>query len=684
MTALRGVMGGSVRRIPRIPIRTKLAGSLALPLLALVAIGVVEVRQAASAVSQVRLETDLARAIGGPAGLVTRLQDERTFASVELVGIDGEYPVPMAGYPETRSATDEAIRTFRAEVDDTGGAVEATYREALASLDELEAIRQDIDATPRPRTLDNMRLATGVYDRYTVLVQGFLDANSHVASQVDDVELRAGTDLADLAGRQVELEASISRTTIVSAMLSPGGIDERSEVAAIATLLSAFQDNNLKIERAPGPYAAIVAEHYPADFVDQLSAKVEAAISSGTIADLRSWVDDVQSPGGGRYVGLRDAAIEGVVSRADALNADATSRQRLFAALAAAGVLVTAVITWLVSRSITRPLRSLTRQAKEMAEDRLPNAVLDILEAPLGEDVHVPQVQPVAVRTRDEVADVSAALNTVQESALDLAVEQAVLRRNIADSFVNLGRRNQNLLGRQLDFITELESDETDPDTLASLFRLDHLATRMRRNAESLLVLAGVDPPRTWAAPVRLTDAVRAAVSEVESYRRVRVEDVGPVMIVGAVAADLAHLLAELIENALTFSRPQDEVVVRGWHAGAAGVRLLVIDRGLGMSGPALDQANRRLSHAESFTVAPSKYLGHYVAGNLAARHGIRIRLEAGTSGGTVATVDLPPHLVAGEEAASASASAPTGGAAWPSPSPMPGPQDAGWPAAGS
>src|SRR5690606_3775206 len=139
-----------------------------------------------------------------------------------------------------------------------------------------------------------------------------------------------------------------------------------------------------------------------------------------------------------------------------------------------------------VNRSITRPLQSLTEQAERMATATLPGAVQQVLETPLGEDVEIPTVEPIEVRTRDEVADVAAALNVVQQSALDLAVEQAALRRNIADSFVNLGRRNQNLLDRQLDFITELERDETDPDRLASLFRLDHLATRMRRNAESL------------------------------------------------------------------------------------------------------------------------------------------------------------------------------------------------------
>src|SRR4029434_4356180 len=160
-------------------------------------------------------------------------------------------------------------------------------------------------------------------------------------------------------------------------------------------------------------------------------------------------------------------------------------------------------VTWLVSRSITKPLRSLTHQAKEMAEHRLPDAVLDILETPLGDDVAMPSIEPVRGNSRDDSADVADALNTVQDSALDLAVEQAVLRRNIADSFVNLGRRNQNLLGRQLDFITELETNETDADTLANLFRLDHLATRMPHNPASLLGLAGLQGARALRGPRR-------------------------------------------------------------------------------------------------------------------------------------------------------------------------------------
>ena len=263
--------------------------------------------------------------------------------------------------------------------------------------------------------------------------------------------------------------------------------------------------------------------------------------------------------------------------------------------------------------------------------------------------MQVPTVDPVVVHTRDEVADVSTALNTVQDTALDLAVEQAVLRRNIADSFVNLGRRNQNLLGRQLDFITELETNETDPDTLSNLFRLDHLATRMRRNAESLLVLAGIEPPRKWAAPVRLTDVIRAALGEVEDYQRVTVRGVEPATIIGSAAADLAHLLAELIENALVFSPPDQTVDIRG-RQNPHGYTLAVIDSGLGMPQTDITAANRRLAGAESFTIAPSKYLGHYVAGNLAARHNIHVTLDNSPGNGITATIDLPPTLLTTEQ----------------------------------
>jgi signal transduction histidine kinase len=284
--------------------------------------------------------------------------------------------------------------------------------------------------------------------------------------------------------------------------------------------------------------------------------------------------------------------------------------------------------------------------------------VAQILRTPMGEDVVVPELAPIRITTRDEVADVADALSTVQDSALSLAVEQAVLRRNLADSFVNLGRRNQNLLGRQIDLITKLETNETDPDALGDLFRLDHLATRMRRNAESLLVLAGVGPPRNLAGNVRLADVIRAATGEVEDFHRVVVRGVEPVAIVGSAAAALAHLLAELIENALMFSPPNQLVEIHGMRNGSRGGRpggytLAIVDYGRGMGADEVATANRRLAGVESFTIAPSKYLGHFVTGNLAARYDIAVRLQNSLGGGTTATVELPAGMLMTAAAAS-------------------------------
>jgi signal transduction histidine kinase len=282
-----------------------------------------------------------------------------------------------------------------------------------------------------------------------------------------------------------------------------------------------------------------------------------------------------------------------------------------------------------------------------LATERLPGAVHQLLVSPSVSEVHEPELPAVAVRSTDEVADVADALNTLQGSVLSLAVAQAVLQRNIADSLISLGRRNQNLLARQIEFITELESDETDPRVLESLFRLDHLATRMRRNAEGLMVLAELDSPRHWTVPVPLMDVIRSALGEVEDYTRVAAHGVGTLAVQGSAAADLAHLLAELIENALVYSSPGQRVDITGQYSpGREGYTLAVIDRGVGMPPGELDIANRRLNGDERFTVTPSSSLGHYVAGKLARRHGVTIHLVATSGGGTTALLLLPPTLL--------------------------------------
>ena len=631
----------------RIPIRRKLAAALAIPIAALLVVAGLEVLQSTRDGDEVKEQTDLATASVGPSGVISSLQDERNFASLWLLNQERNVEVPVETFDEAKQATDAAIESFRADVEGKGGEVIETYGPALEALDGLTELRQQVDTYEGERGLFNTDVSDPNFVAYTEIVAGLFDANTQVALAIDDPVLRRGVELTDLASRQADVIARTIRSLLLAGVTGNGQLDDSPEIAEASGLFSQVLDNDAQAQSLSAgvyePAARRLKEENDAmGFIPLAQTTIDDAPGTVPVVEILNTVDVDQTTG---WYGFRHRVEDILVDRADDLNAAAERTRLWFIVLAAVAVAVAVGVTWLVSRSITRPLRSLTRQATVMADHRLPEAVLDILDTPLGEDVEVPEVEPVAVQTRDEVSDVAEALNTVQDSALDLAVEQAVLRRNIADSFVNLGRRNQNLLGRQLDFITELETNETSPDTLSNLFRLDHLATRMRRNAESLLVLAGVEPSRKWAAPVRLTDVIRAALGEVEDYQRVTVRGVEPATIVGAAAADLAHLLAELIENALVFSPPDQIVDIRGRNR-HDGYTLAVIDSGLGMPAADVEAANRRLAGEESFTIAPSKYLGHYVAGNLAARHDITVHLDNSPGNGITATVRLPASLL--------------------------------------
>jgi signal transduction histidine kinase len=636
--------------MPRPSIRRKLAVALAAPLVVLILITGFEVTQAAREVDRVAEQTELAKSAVGPSGIITALQNERTWIAVDLIGQADRVTVPVQGYSATRADTDAAVAAFRDEVARRGGVVADAYGPALATLDGadgaggLAELRAEIDDDPAPRNLENMSRASELFDRYTALVEPFFDGTTRVALALDDTELRQGAELGDAAARQVETLSLLLNTTIFDTTVAAREDRDLSaeEVTAIAALHSGFRRYASILRNPGGPYAELAEDHYPEALTDRVDRHVDTAVATSRV-DLAGLLADVDVPAHQGYGGYMAVLHARTTERADDLRSGAQDRQVRFMALAGLALAVTIGLTVQVSLSITRPLRSLTAEARDAARRRLPGAVRGVLETPLGDDIDVPEVQPVVVETDDEVADVVRALNTVQEAALGLAVEQAVLRRNIADSFVNLGRRNQQLLGRQLDFITEMESAETDPDTLGSLFRLDHLATRMRRNAESLLVLAGVAPSRRWAEPVRVRDAVRSALGEVEDFRRVVVTGVGPGSVLGSVAADLAHLVAELLENALTFSPPDHDVeVLGGLDPRGHGYVLMIVDTGIGMTPAELDKANRRLAGAESFTVAPSKYLGHYVAGRLAARHGIDLAMQPTPGRGVTAVARLP------------------------------------------
>ncbi len=634
----------------RVPIRIKLAAALAVPLLGLFVVTAIELANISAEVDQVRDQTQLVRSAVGPAGLITRLQAERSWPALELTGSEDLIDVEVEDYGESRRRTDEAVEGFRAEIERRGASAIAAYTPALDGLAALDQLRVDVDAdqgSPLHGETSNNVFADSVYTRYTELIRPFFDATDAVAVGIEDRRLRRGTELVNTSSRQIEVFVALARANLVTGSVT-GGVDTPEEVRKLVDLKVLWDANNAEFESAPEPFDAVIGEHFPSDMAADFDATVDRALLGETI-DIYELMEPFSTPGAGGLAAFRVAMAEELNDVADEAYADARARERMFLLLAGTTLTAALVLTWIVSRSITRPLRSLTRQAKVMAEESLPAGVSEVLRTPFGEDVAMPRVEPVRVKTRDEVADVASALTTVQQTALDLAVEQAVLRRNLADSFVNLGRRNQNLLGRQIDFITRFEHSETDPDALANLFRLDHLATRMRRNAESLLVLAGVEPSRQWMSPVPLTDVVRAALGEVEDYQRVAVRGVEPATLLGSVAADLAHLLAELLENALVFSPAERLVDVYGQHGQDGSYALAVIDAGVGMASEALAASNRRLAGTESFTVAPSKYLGHYVAGRLAARHGIRVQLAPAPNGqGIAATVDLPPSLLVG------------------------------------
>jgi Histidine kinase-, DNA gyrase B-, and HSP90-like ATPase len=653
----RAVLPETPRHAPRVPIRLKVAAALAVPLVAMGLMALAEIASVSREASSTREQTDLAIATIGPNGLITALQNERNFMAANLVGVDETMELEVVGYDKTRSDTDTALNEFRDELAQRDQTAQDAYAAALAGLDELATLRGQIDVAHAtgPLTLDNIGTTTLYFDRFTTLIEPFFDGMSRISVATDDRELREGASLNATVSRQLELVPQIANALVLPANITTGpgdqpGINSPAEIAKVARLHTAFDRQADILRSATGRYGEVTRERFPEEFNDAIDTEATNGLRTGQV-NTTVFLDALDMPLDEGYTGYRDGIAAALQDRADELNASAAARERRMELLVVLTLGTALALAVAVSLSITRPLRSLTRAATDMAHRILPSAVADVLETPMGEDVVVPELAPITIATRDEVADVARALSTVQESAISLAVEQALLRRNIADSFVNLGRRNQNLLSRQLDLITQLESNETDPDALANLFRLDHLATRMRRNAESLLVLAGLRPPRTYAATVRLDDVIRAALGEVEDFQRVAIRGVEPVTIQGSAAAALGHLLAELIENALAFSPRQQLVQIHGMRQVPSQERpgaytLAVVDFGRGMSPEEIATANRRLAGVESFTIAPSKYLGHFVTGNLAARYDIVVRLHNSLGGGTTATVELPASLL--------------------------------------
>ncbi|MGC4811672.1 nitrate- and nitrite sensing domain-containing protein [Micromonospora sp. DT228] len=336
------------------------------------------------------------------------------------------------------------------------------------------------------------------------------------------------------------------------------------------------------------------------------------------------------------------AGGDALVKRATPVAIWVVVRLVLAAGLGLLAVIASIVVSITTARTLLRQLGRLRDAAWQLADERLPRVVERLGR---GEEVDLATEAPPLEFGTDEIGQVGKAFNAVQETALRTAVQQADLRRNVREVFLSLARRTQALVHRQLTLLDAMERREHDADELEDLFRVDHLATRMRRNAENLIVLSGSTPGRAWRRNVPMVDVVRGAVAEVEDYTRVNVLPLGRVSLAGRAVGDMIHLLAELIENGLSFSPPHTTVELRG-QVVSNGFAIEIEDRGLGMSEEDLAAANHRIVDQSELNLANATRLGLYVVSRLTERHGVRVRLKESAYGGTTAVVLIPLELV--------------------------------------
>ncbi|MGW1131870.1 sensor histidine kinase [Streptomyces griseoluteus] len=347
------------------------------------------------------------------------------------------------------------------------------------------------------------------------------------------------------------------------------------------------------------------------------------------------------------YRSIESDMADKAVSEASGIADDAKTSAIITGVAVVLVLLLAFILAGTVARQMSRAMRQLRNAAFGIAEQRLPMLVDQLSRTDPGRvDT---RVAPIPIHTKDEIGEVARAFDQVHREAVRLASEQALLRGNINAIFTNLSRRNQSLIEGQLTLITDLENNEADPDQLENLFKLDHLATRMRRNGENLLVLAGEEPGRRWDQPVPLVDVLRAASSEVEQYERIELSGVPEAEIHGRAVTDLVHLLAELLENATTFSSPQTKVRVTATRLPDGRVMIEIHDKGIGLTAEDFADINHKLANPPTVDAAISQRMGLFVVGRLSDRHGIRVQLRpSGEQAGTTSLVMLPDAITHG------------------------------------
>ncbi|MFF9982265.1 sensor histidine kinase [Streptomyces erythrochromogenes] len=638
-------------------VRAKIVSLLMVPVVSLLALWAFATVNTAQDIARLgRVEQVDAEVRAPVAAAVTELQAERR-AAVRLLAD----PAADAGALDQQARrTDSAVRSLRLgdrhTVADSGDYRSDTVVRLDAFVVAAEALgsaRKDITdrrATPEAAFAIYTRVVDAAF-----AVSGSLSGGENAELGPDARVLLEFARAAELLSREDALLALPGQRSAETIRQLTGAIEFRRALTETAARdLPAAQQDAWQSVAKSAAYA-------------DLTGAEDRALAAGTSKDARGAPAGWETAHSGISTAMREieeAAHTAAADRADPVAEGAFSPAGAAVLLGLAAVAASLVISVRIGRVLVVELVSLRNTALEIAHRKLPDA-MERLRA--GEEIDVAAETPAGPPADDEITQVGEALGTVHRAALSAAVERAELASGVSGVFVNLARRSQVLVHKQLTLLDSMERRADDPNELGDLFRLDHLTTRMRRHAESLIILSGAAPGRAWRMPVPLTNVVRAAVSEIEDYPRVEVRQLAEAAVVGGAVADLTHLLAELIENAAQFSPPHTKVRVSGEPVGT-GYVLEVEDRGLGMGREALGDANRRIEQSEDLDLFDSDRLGLFVVSRLSARHGVKVHLRTSPYGGTTAVVLLPHSVLqagvtVGDPAAGPAGSGPGRGA---------------------
>ncbi len=627
-------------------IRTRLVSLLALPVVAATTLGGLRIQSSLDSVNQLNHMELLTEITGHATKLADALQDERDESAGPIVSGRPHDDLVVSSRHET-DQQEAAFKTATAHISTTDPSllgVRSTVDDISRQLQDLKQIRSD--------AYSDTQYVSQTINSYNQLIGSLLALSQDMAQATSNADMIRST-RALAAFTSAKEYASIQRAIITAALANPNG--PKLSATDRETALNAAAEETSQRRRfaqvyGPGADALLTGlDRGNVVIAEADSYRSQVLKSNDAIGkDPRSWLDwsDEDEAKLQAMYRVQAELLEHMQQQALSLRSAAQQDALFNGALILLVLGISLVGAFVVARGMIRSLRRLQDTAQEVAQRRLPDLVRQLSESdPQDLDTSVAEI---GINTRDEIGRVARAFDDVHREAVRLAAEQALLRGNVNAMFTNLSRRSQGLIQRQLSLISELESREADPDQLSNLFKLDHLATRMRRNGENLLVLAGEEPGRRWTRPVPLVDVLRAAASEVEQYERIELTQVPPTEVAGRVVNDLVHLLAELLENATSFSSPQTKVRVTGHALPDGRVLIEIHDTGIGLSPDDLADINERLANPPTVDVAVSRRMGLFVVGRLSLRHGIRIQLRPSDSGGTTALVMLPVELTQG------------------------------------